>query len=182
MFNLVGCIDRVLCRPLHSLHAAKANTESLNLASNYSCESRPATTNERTRFSGPEYPSRPVDITDVPSRPGGCWSDVDPGLTDKKLHFVFTRAGSIFLNSEPSSRDTHTHIHTNKQTNKQTHTQTHTHTHTQTHTQTYTHTNIHTHTTTHTQTYTHTLYLYLHHCQNGHVAISVVGGEKEPGE
>ena len=47
--------------------------------SNYSCESRPAATNERTRFSGPEYPSRPADVTDVPSRPGGCWSGGRPG-------------------------------------------------------------------------------------------------------
>ena len=29
--------------------------------------------------AGPEYASRPADVTGVPSRPGGCWSGCRPG-------------------------------------------------------------------------------------------------------
>ena len=69
-----------------------------NHVSNYSCESRPAATNERTRFSRPEYPSRPADVTDVtdvtdvPSRPGGCWSRGRPGPRRQNTALSFSHA------------------------------------------------------------------------------------------
>ena len=60
MYRMGQLAERDAAMPIHT--------------SNYSCESRPAATNERTRFSGPEYPSRPADVTDAASRPGGCIS------------------------------------------------------------------------------------------------------------
>ena len=48
-------------------------------------------------------------------------------------------------------------------------------------THTYTHARAHTDTHTHADTRKH-LFLYLHHCQNGHVALLGAGGNKEPGE